>query len=93
MSLSKGTLVCKATPIRCSHTFVPPTCRYLSIPQIWHIAEETKHEHKVLPERPLTSPGEVRKDITTKKFMTFNGFEKEYGWFADSVWETSKKLS
>jgi len=62
------------------------------LPKIWSIAEQYKSNEKIkiLPEYPHTSPGEKRYDLVNKKNMSFQEFEKEYGWFADSVWESSK---
>jgi len=62
------------------------------IPKIWSIAEQYKLNEniQILPEYPHTSPGEKRYDLVNKKKMSFQEFEKVYGLFADSVWESSK---
>jgi hypothetical protein len=62
------------------------------LPMIWRIAEQYKSsEHiQILPEYPHTSPGEKRYDVVNKKNMSFQGFKNEYGWCADSVWESSE---
>jgi len=63
---------------------VPP------LPFIWAKADQTNND--ILPEKPHTAPGEKRFDILTKKELTFPEFEGVYNWFADSVWESSKRV-
>ena len=61
-----------------------------SLPYIWDKAD--KINIKILPEKPHIAPGEKRIDMFTKKTLKYSEFERIYSLFADSVWESSKRV-
>ena len=73
------------SPMKCYMS----TCNH-SLPYIWEKAD--KINIKVLPEKPHIAPGEKRIDMFTKKTLRYSEFERIYSLFADSVWESSKRV-
>jgi len=68
-----------------NHSYCIPT-----LPSIWEKAGKVNVAS--LPEKPHIAPGEKRYDISTKRELTYYEFEEVYSWFADSVWESSKRI-
>ena len=84
-TLPKDNVMCKI------HRVIKNPNRLCNLSQIWKIAENHNETNNIPPITDMSyiKPPEKKFDIIHKKNMSYAEFDKEYGVFVDTMWESS----